>query len=307
MLVSLDIALIRLSHLERERIVAEAQVLGGDEAGKENVDTLAHREGHRHHAVRTGHAVEAAHEVGEVVEHAQVVLDANHVALGMQQGADAARGVQTLLDVEVRARLVEHVDLRVLHHDHADREALQLAARQVLDVALLHVDEVEHLEDRLLAFLRVVYVALVLLAQDVAHLPLHCLRDVIHVLRLDDRLEVVLEHAREEVLQLRAAKVLQDLLPVGRTLELAEVGLLLPREDLERGRLANAVGPDQSEHLARPRHRQPVQLERVGPISVRGRRLEVLWKVDDIDRLKGALLDADAAADAQLLRDPRDL
>jgi hypothetical protein len=41
---------------------------------------------------------------------------------------------------------------------------------------------------------------------------------VIDVLRLDERLEVVFEDLGEVVLELRAAKVLEDVLPVGRVL-----------------------------------------------------------------------------------------
>ena len=47
----------------------------------------------------------------------------------------------------------------------------------------------------------------------------------------------------------------------------AEVGFLLAGEDLEGGGLADAVGPHQAQHHARPRHWQPVQLKAVGRIS----------------------------------------
>lgn len=49
--------------------------------------------------------------------------------------------------------------------------------------------------------------------------PVPYLGDVVHVLRLDDGLEVVLQDAREVVLQLAAAEIGQDLLPVGRGLQ----------------------------------------------------------------------------------------
>lgn len=44
------------------------------------------------------------------------------------------------------------------------------------------------------------------------------LRDVIDVLRLDDGLHIVLKNARQEVLQLAAAEVCEDLLPIRRVL-----------------------------------------------------------------------------------------
>ena len=69
-------------------------------------------------------------------------------------------------------------------------------------------------------------------------LPMHTLP------RLDGDAQVVLEHPREVLLQLGAAVVREDLVPVGRLLGLAQVGLELAREHVERGRLAYAVGPE---------------------------------------------------------------
>lgn len=74
---------------------------------------------------------------------------------------------------------------------------------------------------------------LVLGREDLPDLPLDGLGDVVHVLRLDDGLQVVLQDAREVVLQLRPPEVLQDFLPVGRALESPQVGLELPRQDFE--------------------------------------------------------------------------
>ena len=51
------------------------------------------------------------------------------------------------------------------------------------------------------------------------------------------------------------------------------------------------------------RDRQSVQLERVGRVAMGGLLLQVARQVDDGDRLEGTLLDADAATDAELLRD----
>jgi hypothetical protein len=46
--------------LEVKLLVSEAQVLRGHEAGQEDVDALAHGEGHGYHSVRRGRAVQAA-------------------------------------------------------------------------------------------------------------------------------------------------------------------------------------------------------------------------------------------------------
>ena len=50
------------------------------------------------------------------------------------------------------------------------------------------------------------------------HAALDDAGDVVDILRLDERLEVVLEHLGEVVLQLGAAEVLENLLPIWRIL-----------------------------------------------------------------------------------------
>jgi hypothetical protein len=57
----------------------------------------------------TGLAVEDADEVGEVVEDGEVVLDHDHVVVLLEQRADRLGGVDALLHVQVRRRLVEPV------------------------------------------------------------------------------------------------------------------------------------------------------------------------------------------------------
>ena len=63
------------SHLEDERLVSEPEVLRGHEAVEEDVDALAHAERGGHDAVGAGHAVQAADEVRQVVEHLQKPVD----------------------------------------------------------------------------------------------------------------------------------------------------------------------------------------------------------------------------------------
>lgn len=275
-----------------------------------------------------------------VVEDGQVVLDHQDVLVGHAavldgavegEGADELRRGHALLDVEEGGGLVEHVAVGVAHGRGGDGEALQLAARERLDLAIDEVREVEPRGDLLPAL------ALVALLEHRAHrapghrahvvrvqLHLHahkarrsrrpgagtrappqpahrpasgapsgggwglalrastaaaeqprpqaatlgeagglrarraaaraaarqgvhaCARVLpMHTLsRLDGDAQVVLEHPREVLLQLGAAVVREDLVPVGRLLGLAQVGLELAREHVERGRLAYAVGPE---------------------------------------------------------------
>ena len=108
-------------------------------------------------------------------------------------------------------------------------------------------------------------------------------------------------------LQLGAAEILEDLLPVRRVVIAAEVGLQLSTEDLKCGTLANTVCANETQDLARAGHGQPVQLEAVGRVAVGDLGLEVGGQVDDVDGVKRALLGADAAPDAQPLRYEGDL
>lgn len=83
----------------------------------------------------------------------------------------------------------------------------------------------------------------------------------------------------------------------------AQVWLELSAEDLQGGTLSNTVGSDKTQDLARPRHRQTMQLEAVGAITVGDLALEVGGQVDDGDGLEGALLGADTTTNAERLGD----
>mmetsp|Transcript_49721 Transcript_49721/g.146960 ORF Transcript_49721/g.146960 Transcript_49721/m.146960 type:complete len:280 (+) Transcript_49721:1225-2064(+) len=209
--------------------------------------------------------------------------------------------MKTLLHVQVRGGLIEHVHLRVLDAEDSDGEALQLSAGEVLDLALLQVGKLE------LLVVVVHHLLIVLLAEDLPDLARDLLRDLVDVLRLDHRLQAILQKALDVRLQLAAPEVLQDLLPVRGRVEAAEVRLQLAGQHVERGRLADAVGADEAEHLAWPGDRQPVQLEGVRAVAVRRVGAQVLRQVDDGNRLEGALLHADTATDAERLGDPGDL
>lgn len=57
-------------------------------------------------------------------------------------------------------------------------------------------------------------VALVARVEHLLHVAVHRSRDVVHVLGLDDRFQVVLQDAGKVVLQLRSAEIREDVLPV---------------------------------------------------------------------------------------------
>ena len=120
----------RGGHFEGESGLTKAQIFGGNETGQKDVDSIADTVREGDHSVDTGCAVENANEVREIVQHRQIVLDANDVAFRREKRADAESSVEPLFDVEIRRRLVEHVHLCVLHTDHSDGKALQLSSRQ---------------------------------------------------------------------------------------------------------------------------------------------------------------------------------
>lgn len=108
-------------------------------------------------------------------------------------------------------------------------------------------------------------------------------------------------------LQLAAAEILQDLLPVRRIIIPSQIGLQLARQDLQCSALSNTVRSHQAKHLTRSGHGQTVQLERVGRVAVGHLRFEVGGQVDDVDCVERAFLRTDAAADAETLTDEGDL
>mmetsp|Transcript_62608 Transcript_62608/g.147236 ORF Transcript_62608/g.147236 Transcript_62608/m.147236 type:complete len:458 (-) Transcript_62608:690-2063(-) len=131
---------------ERESGLPETKVLRGDEACEEDVDAVADVEGHGDDAIRARHAVEHADEVGEVVQHCQVVLHHHDVVVLLEEAAHSLARVDALLHVEVGGGLVEHVDVCLLHRHHRDRKPLQLASREILHATAHHVFEVENVD-----------------------------------------------------------------------------------------------------------------------------------------------------------------
>ena len=82
-----------------------------------------------------------------------------------------------------------------------------------------------------------------------------------------------------------------------------QVGLELAGQNLQGSTLSDTVGTDQTQHLSRSGHRQTMQLETVGAISVGDLALEVGGQVDDGNGIEGALLGANTTTDAERLGD----
>lgn len=60
----------------------------------------------------------------------------NDIVIVSEQRSNDLGGAQTLLDIEIRGGLVEHVDVGLLHTDGTNGESLQLTTRQESDVTI---------------------------------------------------------------------------------------------------------------------------------------------------------------------------
>lgn len=147
--------------------------------------------------------------------------------------------------------------------------------------------------------------SLVLLLHELSTLvAFELLSDFVDVLGLEGTLVVFFEHLGEVSLESVSSEEGENLLPVGRVLEVAEVGLdTLDSQDLESGGLSDTVGAHESEHSSKEGLGQSVEFEHIGSVTMDGLIGDALGQIDDFDGLEWALLHADGAPDAKTLCD----
>ncbi|GIX61170.1 Kinase suppressor of Ras 2 [Babesia caballi] len=141
--------------LEAQRVLAEPQVLSGHKPVQKYVDALTHAEGRRDDAVHRRFAPEAANVVRHVVEHGQVVLHDDDVSVVLHGFPNDTRGDDALANVQVTAGLVEHGDMAVREHGHANGEALQLPPGQLRYLAVQQVRQLKR-DDQVLGLAELV-------------------------------------------------------------------------------------------------------------------------------------------------------
>lgn len=139
------------SNSESQALVTESHVLGRNVTIKEDVDTFSDRVGQRHNTVDSGASVQNANVIGKVVENGQIVLDDDDVVVVTKERADDLGSTQTLLDIKVGRRLVEHVNIRLLNTNSTDSETLKLTTGKEVDVSVHDVIQLQDVGD----FLRV--------------------------------------------------------------------------------------------------------------------------------------------------------
>jgi len=285
------------SNLERKFDFSKSQVFSGDETSQEDVDTFSDGERHGDDTVSTGFTVQAADEIGKVIQDTQIVFNANDVNFRAEETSNTFGGSESLLDIQVRTGLIQHVYGFLLHGDDQDGESLELTTGQVFDVSVQKMAEIQFLEQ---SFRDALFV---LLGDNVPELALDELGDTVDVLGLDGGLELVFQELGEEVLEFRTSEVLDDVGPVGRVFKVTQIGLDLVGQDLEGSGLSGTVTSDQTEDLTGSGGGKSVELEGVGAVTMGGELAEVGGEIDNLDGFEGALLHAETATDAEIFRD----
>jgi len=155
--------------------------------------------------------------------------------------------------------------ISVLDTTHSDRKPLQFSSRELIDLTLHNDFQVEGIDN----FLHVGQLQLAVQHLSNRLLSLDRTRNVIDVLRLDQRLDVVFENFGEVILKFGSSEVLQDIRPIrgnlreskiessirdrrsseneGRKethIEFPEIGFQFSTQDLQRRTLSDTVGSD---------------------------------------------------------------
>ena len=102
-----------------------------------------------------------------------------------------------------------------------------------------------------------------LVGDDFLNRAFHETRNNVDVLGLDDSFQIIFQNFCKIVLELGPPEMGQDLLPVGRTAMFAQVGLEFAGKNFERRRLADSIGSNQTQNLARSGRWEPVRKKKL--------------------------------------------
>lgn len=146
--------------------------------------------------------------------------------------SNGERGFETLFDIEITWWFVEHEDVTFLNTNHRTSESLKFTTGEIFDLSISDVRQVEQVNDFLLIAQFVFLTQKIsdstlkrwprrsrcrsIFAEDVY---LCSSRNLIHVLRFEDRFKILFENLRKVILQFTSPEELQDVLPIGRCLE----------------------------------------------------------------------------------------
>lgn len=184
------------SKAESKRLLTESQVLSGNVTIQEDVDTFTDRVRHSDDTIDGRLSVENADVIGEIIESRQIVLDDDDVVIVADKRTNHLGRTQTLLDIEIRRRLVKHVDIGLLDANRANGKTLKFTTREQSDVSVHDVVQLQNPGH----FLSVSKSGTALDKMADAFLwATDSLGDLIDILGLDNSLEVVLQELGEVV------------------------------------------------------------------------------------------------------------
>jgi len=288
--------------LEGDRARADTHILVVEVPTEVLVDPVSYGLWVSDDAVRSGLTVCDVEGVSKQVQDREVVFDDEHGPLRVvcseflnETGSD-----HSLSDVEVRRDLVEEVEVRVTRQAGGDRDALELATRDRVDILVHHRSDVQPVDER------VESAALVGSLEEIAGVSVELCGYLVDVLRLSRDSHRIRLKSVEILLKPGAAEAVEHAFPPWRRLVVAEVRDALACERVHRGRFSDPVRSENTGDAPGLRRREPVQRERVLAVSVNGVVLEFGGEVDDLDRVERALFDADTArlTETQLFGDP---
>ena len=124
------------------------------------------------------------------------MLDNDDVVVIAEERSDDQSSTQTLLDIEIRGRLVEHVNIGFLDSNSSDSKTLEFTTREEVNITVHNVVQLEdighlfHVTERCSALDE---------ESDTLVGAFNSPGDLVHILRLDHGLEVVLQKLGEIV------------------------------------------------------------------------------------------------------------
>lgn len=112
-----DEVITGLRDTEGEGLLSESKVFRRDVTVQEDVDTFTDGGREGDDTIYGWLAIQNADEVGQIVEDRQVVLDYDDVVIWAQKFTNRTGRAQTLLNIQIGRRLVEHVAMALLELD----------------------------------------------------------------------------------------------------------------------------------------------------------------------------------------------
>ena len=71
---------MRASYLKRKRFISEPKIFCWNKSSQENIDAFSNREWQGNHPISTWLSIQAANEVGQVIQDTQVVFNNDDIA-----------------------------------------------------------------------------------------------------------------------------------------------------------------------------------------------------------------------------------